>query len=61
MSRMHRNMLGVQMYVYLLFISIQFNSIQSIQFISCVIYIKVISPCILSDECFDSLLGGPLH
>lgn len=54
---MHRNILGVQMYIYLLFVSIYRVSFEE----SCVFYIKVISPCILSDECFNSLLGGPLH
>lgn len=57
MSRMHRNMLGVQMYIYLLFVSIYHVSFEE----SRVIYIKVISPCILGDECFNSLLGGPLR
>lgn len=56
MSRMYRNMLE-EIYIYLLFISIYHVPFEE----SCVIYIKVISHCILSDECFNSLLGGPLH
>lgn len=56
MSRMDRNMLE-KMYIYLLFITIYHVSFEE----SCVIYIKVISSYILNGECFNSLLGGPLH